>query len=288
MMCGGKWVASLWLSDNEPRVWSPADIRVLENISERTWLAVEKIQNESALRESEERRKLAQEAGNVGIWDWDIAAGRTYWSETMWAFYGEKQTDINPDEEFWSRHLHPNDRERVKRHLRGAVESNEDRYHDEFRVVTKHGAVRWVEALAKITRDESGNARRMYGVNLDITDRKGAEERIRLSEYQLRLVTNAVPALIYYVDASETFRFVNHAFTGWFDLTPDEFIGKTVQEVFGFQAYRIIQPRSAEALSGREVVFEALLNFRKVGQRFVHSSYVPNVGPDGRSSGILG
>ena len=84
----------------------------------------DRIRAEAALHESERRRQLAQEAGDVGIFDWDIASGRTYWSETMWKFYGEQETNTNPDEAFWSAHLHDDDRERVKRNLRKVVESD--------------------------------------------------------------------------------------------------------------------------------------------------------------------
>ena len=78
-----------------------------------------------------------------------------------------------------------------------------------------------------------GNATRMYGVNLDITERKLAEERSRLSENQLRLVTNTVPALISYVDTDERFRFVNQKFSEWFGKSVDDIVGQTVHDVFG-------------------------------------------------------
>ncbi len=121
---------------------------IVRNISERK-------QREKDLRESEERRQLAQEAGNVGVWDWDIVAGKIYWSETMWSFYGEEPKEINPDEAFWSEHLSDFDRERVTQKLRRVVESTEDRYRDEFRIVRNDGSMRWIEAIANISRDES-------------------------------------------------------------------------------------------------------------------------------------
>src|SRR5258708_21604828 len=113
----------------------------------------DRMRAEEALRESEERRQLAQEAGNVGIFDADIFAGTTYWSETMWSLYGEKPTNINPDETFWISHLHASDRERVRLNLRRALESKDDRFTDEFRIIRNDGSIRWVEAIANISRD---------------------------------------------------------------------------------------------------------------------------------------
>ena len=243
---------------------------------------------EKELLSSEERRLLAEEAGNVGIWDWDLVSGRTYWSESMWKFYGEKPSDLNPDEKYWISHLHPNDRERVRANLRSVVSSNEEYFRDEFRVVRQDGTIRWLEAKANVTRRADGEATRVCGVNLDITERKESEERVRLSEYQLRVVTNAVPALISYVDRKERYRFVNHKYIEWFGRRPEELIGKKVKDVVGAAAYREIKPRIDEALSGSETTFETALVYKNAGTRYVHVSLVPDIGIDGMVHGYYG
>ncbi|MFT3744808.1 MAG: PAS domain S-box protein [Pyrinomonadaceae bacterium] len=256
-------------------------LAIVRDISDRK-------KSENDLRASEERRKLAQEAGRVGIWDWDAVTNRTYWSETMWSFYDEKPADINPDDAYWSAHLHPSDRERVKIHMAHAFESEEMRFHDEFRIVRKNGEVRWLETSANIDRDGDGKVIRMYGVNLDITDRKDTEERIRLSENQLRLVTNAVPALISYVDSNERYRFVNHQFNDWFGIPADEIVGQKVRDIFGIHAYRVVKPKIDEALTGKQVSFETALTYKAAGTRYVHISYMPDIGMDGTVYGYYG
>ncbi len=243
---------------------------------------------ERELLESEERRLMAEEAGHVVIWDWDIAEKLTYWSETMWDFYGENPSGINPDEQYWSSHLHPNDRERVKTNLRQVVDSDDEYFRDEFRIVRQDGTVKWIEAKASVMRDEKGKAVRVCGVNIDITERKEAEERVRLSEYQLRVVTNAVPALISYVDRKERYRFVNHKYIEWFGRRPEDLIGKKVKDVVGISAYREIKPRIDEALSGVESTFETVLTYKNAGSRYVHVSLVPDVGIDGLVHGYYG
>ncbi|CAN5468628.1 hypothetical protein BH10ACI2_BH10ACI2_09050 [soil metagenome] len=237
---------------------------------------------ETVLRESEERRKLAQRAGNVGVWDWDARSGRTYWSETMWSIYGVEGTDRNPDNVFWSDRVHVKDRDRVTAHLENTLETPEaNDFRDEFRIALKDGTVRWIESVGEVQRDEAGVPTRMYGVNLDITTRRESEERIRLSENQLRLVTNAVPALIAYVDTSERYRFVNQKFTEWFGLPTDQIVGKKVKDILGIQTYRILKPRIDEVLSGHQTTFETALSYKVVGTRYVHVSYMPDIGVDG-------
>lgn len=248
----------------------------------------DRIQAEAALRESEERRQLAQEAGNVGVFDWDIIAGKTYWSETMWSFYGDEPADQNPDEEFWSAHLHENDRDRVKLNIRSVLDSNDNEFRDEFRIVRSDGSIRWLEARAKVSRDGSGTATRMYGVNTDITTRKEAEEKVRLSDNQLRLVTNAVPALISYVDKKEKYRFANERFTDWFGIPTDEIIGKGPLDIFGPEAYRVLKPKIDDVLSGKKCTFETVLKYKGVGDMYVHVSYIPDIGADGTIHGYYG
>ncbi len=243
---------------------------------------------EEALRKSEERRHLAQNAGKVGVWDWNIAEGKTYWSDTMWELYGEERRDINPDESFWSSHLHPNDHERVKQNLRQVVLSQNDEFRDEYRIVNSDGSIRWVDAKGQVLRDASGAAIRMYGVNMDISERKDSEERIKLSENQLRLITNALPALISYVDNNERFRFVNQKFTEWFDISSEEMVGLKVREVFGTPAYRVLKPQIDKALSGQQCTFETAINYKNAGKRYIHISYMPDMGVDGIVYGYYG
>ena len=247
----------------------------------------DRVQAEKALRESEERRKLAQEAGNVGIFDWDMISGNTYWSETMWSIYGKTASTLDPGESFWSTHIHESDRERVKNNIDQVLDIG-DEFRDEFRIVMPDGSIRWIEARAAVSRDSTGTATRMYGVNTDITQRKEAEEKIRLSDNQLRLVTNALPALISYVDKNRYYRFANQSFTDLFGVPSEEIIGKRPRDIFGADAYRVLKPFIDKTLSGEKCTFETVLNLKGIGDKFVHVSYIPDVGADGTVYGYYG
>ena len=241
---------------------------------------------EETLRESEHRFKLAQEAGNVGIWDWDAASDETFWSDKMWSFYGVKPLSIYPDNTFWEEHLHPHDRSRVIAGVNAALESLSSSYGDEFRIVRKNGEIRWLESAATIERDEAGRATRMYGVNLDITEKKQTAELIRASEAQLRLITDSIPALVSYIDKNEQYRFVNKQYTDWFGIENEDLLGCTMTEVLGRQARDQLKLRVDQVLTGEVVTFESWLDYRAVGRRFVHVSYVPDVDKDGAVAGF--
>jgi PAS domain S-box-containing protein len=242
---------------------------------------------EEALHESRERLRLAQYAGNIGVWDWDQAADNTYWSETMWKIYGEAEAAEAPDDAFWTRHLHEDDREGVKLRLESVLSSDENSYRDEFRIRTGEREIKWIEAIATIMRAPDGRATRMYGVNIDITERKLAQERILRSEDQLRLVTNSLPALIAYMDQNLRYRFVNERYNEWFDLKTDDILGKRVRDVIGARAYDVVKPSLTAALNGEEVSIQTTLNYKRAGRRFVQVSYIPDVSEDGSVRGIF-
>lgn len=241
---------------------------------------------EAALRESRERLQLAQHAGNVGVWDWDISAGITYWSDTMWKFYGADPRSGNPDDAFWTSHLHDQDRVAVKQRLERALTSDADHYKDEFRVKAGGDRIRWIESIANISRDSQGRAVRMYGVNIDITERKISEERIRRSENQLRLVTNSAPALIAYIDHEQRYRFVNERYAEWFGIPTDEILGMKMRDVLGNHAFKVIKPMLLETLEGKPTSFQTRLHYKSAGSRYVQISYIPDIAEDGTVRGL--
>ena len=239
-----------------------------------------------ALRTSEERFRLAQQAGKVGVWDWDAATGQTYWSEAMWDIYGEKATNVNPDDDFWRRHLHPNDRDSVILKLSVALEYGNTDYLDEFRILRPNGDVRWIESRATVERNDAGEPLRMYGVNLDITEKKVIEDRIRRSENQLRVVTNSVPALISYIGRDCRYMFINRQYTEWFGKPESEIKGKHMRDVLGPKVFKVLKPKIDQVLSGEACSIETVVHYPAAGQRFVQFSYTPDIAEDGEARGF--
>lgn len=131
---------------------------------------------EQALRDSEERLRMAMEAGDIGVWDWDIPSGRISWSDNF-----ERMQGIAPgefpktiDEFRWF--VHPSDRQKVALAIERAL-SSRAQYSVEFRLVSPGGGVRWTATRGAVIRDGDGRPVRMIGVDRDISTRKLAEER---------------------------------------------------------------------------------------------------------------
>jgi PAS domain S-box-containing protein len=140
---------------------------------------------EEALRESEERLRLAQQAARVGTWEWNIKTGASVWSEMIWSLLGLEEGEVAPTVEAFVEFIHPNDREAAFSRVKQVLAQG-DEYYDEFRIVTRSGKVLWVSSTGRVIRSPDGTPERMLGVNIDITERKLSMEWLKsaLAEVQ--------------------------------------------------------------------------------------------------------
>ncbi len=143
---------------------------------------------EAALRDSEERLRLTLDAGKCGIWDWDIATNQVTWSERVYELHGLTPETFGGRVEDFTAVVHPEDRPLVTEAVRRALEEGAD-YGIEFRVIQPAtGELRWVWANGRVLFGDDGAPRRMLGATLDTTERREAEETLRASLKELRLL----------------------------------------------------------------------------------------------------
>ncbi len=82
------------------------------------------------------------------------------------------------------------------------------------------------------------------------TARQQAENALRASEAELRLVADASPFLIAFVDRTLTYRFANAGYLDWFDLPPEEVVGRTIRDITGEQGFAARRQCIEKALAG--------------------------------------
>jgi PAS domain S-box-containing protein len=176
-----RMVAALYVHNREPRLWSSGEVKLIEDVAERTWDAVERLRSEAALRKSEERLQLALEASSVvGTWDWDIQSNLVYADERFAILYGvdpEAAAAGAPIASFIDG-IYPSDRNRIKDRIQQAVETCTP-LAAEYRTIDKFGQIRWVFAQRRCYH-AAGQPVRLPGIVVDITERKKAEEHREL------------------------------------------------------------------------------------------------------------
>jgi diguanylate cyclase (GGDEF)-like protein/PAS domain S-box-containing protein len=134
---------------------------------------------EEALRESEERFRLAAEAAGLGIWDYDLTLDRREWSGRLREIFGLSY-DVEPSLELAEAGIHPADRARFMRTLRNARNNDAGRFEVSFRINRANdGAERWVTMNGWRTFKTDSKLRRIIMTARDVTEEKTAQERIR-------------------------------------------------------------------------------------------------------------
>ena len=134
---------------------------------------------ESALRQSEERLKLALSSSHMGVWEWDAKANSVFCSPECCEIFGEHS--LSGDYNVLFKYLPEEDAARVKSAFLEALTSQTD-HSAEFRIVRPDGVVRWISNQGRATYGKDGRPARMIGTTQDITDRKQLEEQYRQSQ----------------------------------------------------------------------------------------------------------
>ena len=127
-----------------------------------------------ALTRMNERFVLATHSGGMGIWDWDVKADTLMWDERTYEIYGAPR-DVKPDMEYMLRTVHPDDVERARSELIGALSGKQSQLLTTFRIICPSGEERVVSASGLTLRNAGGRAVRMTGLIWDLTETRRVE-----------------------------------------------------------------------------------------------------------------
>jgi PAS domain S-box-containing protein len=129
-----------------------------------------------SLQKSEAQLRLAVEASDTGLWDWDLRTDSVHFSPQWKAQLGYRDDELPDRHEEWESRLHPDDRERMLATMRAYRAGPWSPYEAEFRLRRRDGSYRWILARGSPVRDAEGRPVRMLGSHIDVTERKRAEE----------------------------------------------------------------------------------------------------------------
>lgn len=130
---------------------------------------------EARLQASQERLQLALTAARLNVWDWDLTTDLVECSENARDFWG---LDVGHAADFLAV-IHPDDLAIVNAAAERAMSAGET-YYCEYRLRRPDGETRWVQSRGRVERAPDGRATRLFGVTLDFTERKAAEDATRI------------------------------------------------------------------------------------------------------------
>ncbi|WP_457106937.1 PAS domain-containing protein [Methylobacterium sp. P5_C11] len=196
---------------------------------------------EEQLRESERRLRLATEAAEIGLWDVDVVAGTLFWPARVKAMFGIS-ADVPVSMADYYAGLHPEDREATSAAYASALDPVRRAVYDvEYRTVgLEDGIVRWVAAKGRGIF-EDGRCVRVVGTAIDITARKQAEEALRASEAQFRVLSQVLPNFVWATDAAGA--------ADWFNERVYAYAGRPPGSLDGAGWRAVIHPDDQERVA---------------------------------------
>lgn len=189
----GSWHAGLYVHHSEVREWTEEEIGLVRIVADQTWDAVERARAQQALQDTQVRLEATLVASEIATWTWDIKNDRVVADQNLARMFSVAPEDAAGGRiESYFKAIHQDDAERVKKLLGKAMQEQSGQYETDYRLVQTDGSIRWVTARGKVERDDEGNAVRLPGVVMDITERKQAEEHVTYQKRLLEALTESV------------------------------------------------------------------------------------------------
>jgi PAS domain S-box-containing protein len=197
----------------------------------------ERRRTEEALRARDVQLQEAQALANLGSWEWDLRTNARTWSDQLTRIFGLRPGQLPSSFDGFYPLVHADDRERMAKLAQEALRTGKS-YESQFRIVRPDGVARTLHNQARVDRDESGKAVRVIGVCQDITERKLAEEQVRISQERFRMmVENVRDYAIYMLD-------IKGYVTSW-NLGAERIEGFFADEIIGKHYSRFFLPDHA-------------------------------------------
>jgi PAS domain S-box-containing protein len=246
-------------------------------------------QTAEKLRESEERLRLAVGSANIGFFDRDLQTQREYYSPEWQEQIGYTVGELSDDVQEWQSRIHPDDLAMVLAKNADCIQGRRPNYEAEYRLRHKDGSYRWILARGLIHFNEDGQAVRLLGCHIDVTQRKQNADTISASERRFRGLAESSQDYIMLYDRECRHVYENPAALRVAGHIEANIIGKTHREA-GFS-----EEMSAQWEADIQQVFatgnstQRLFEWDGVdGKVFLDWRLSPVLGPDGKVELVLG
>jgi PAS domain S-box-containing protein len=152
------------------------------------------VETQEALRQSEERLRLAVAGSRIGMFDWDLRTGAFLWSDECYRMLGYQVGEVEPSQAAWMERIHPNDRQGAEAAETRARLDHSD-FISEYRIIRRDDSIRWVLARGRFSY-EADKPVRMIGLKEDITEARQQIETQRILVAELQHRTRNLMAVV--------------------------------------------------------------------------------------------
>ncbi|KNC10360.1 diguanylate cyclase [Klebsiella sp. RIT-PI-d] len=234
-----------------------------------------------------ERITLANEAGGIGIWEWELEPDVISWDQRMFELY-EIPPHTKPTWQLWYQSLLPEDRDSASTTVRDALHSRAP-FKLEFRIQVKEG-VRHIRSLASRVLNNQGEVERLLGVNMDMTEVKQLNEALYQEKERLHITLDSIGEAVVCIDDNMHVSFMNpvaEKMSGW---TQEQAMGQPLLQVlhitFGDEGPLMENIHSGD-MSRSAIEQDLVLKCRNGGSYDIHYSITPLSTLDGQTIGSV-
>ncbi|HDX4048313.1 TPA: diguanylate cyclase [Enterobacter soli] len=275
-------------------VWALLAVSVVRHADGTPLYFIAQIEDINDLKQTEwvnkrlmERITLANEAGGIGIWEWDLEPDIISWDKKMFELY-EIPPHIKPTWQIWHEAMLPEDRPHAEQVIRDSLMARLP-FKLEFRIRVKEG-VRHIRSLANRVLNKQGEVERLLGINMDMTEVKQLNEALFQEKERLHITLDSIGEAVLCTDVDMNVTFMNpvaEKMSGW---TQVEAIGQPILKVlhitFGENGPLMENIHSGD-MSRSDIEQDVVLNCRSGGSFDIHYSITPLSTLDGQNIGSV-
>jgi len=244
----------------------------------------ERKDSEEKLQALSGKLELAIESAQIGIWEVNIAENSLSWNNRMFEIYGISPEEFGATHQDWANCVHPDDLEKAQQEIDGKTIVAH-----EFRIIRPDGSIRHIVATGSIQLNEQGEAIKIVGTNLDISDQKAAEADLITQQNHLEALLNNIPHLAWLKDSESRFIAVNQALADACELLASEIVGKMDAEIFPAEmAQNYVQDDLKVLASGKSKVVEEKLHKANNNVSWIETTKTPFKNAQGEWAGTVG
>jgi PAS domain S-box-containing protein len=236
-----------------------------------------------ALKQSEKLFHLLADSAPVMVWISGTDQQCTFFNKPWLDFTGRTMEQEVGDG--WAQGVHRDDLDECLTTYVSAFDARKE-FEMEYRLRRHDGQYRWVlDKGTPLFAGERSSFTGYIGSCIDITERKDAEEALRVAEEQLRHVTDNMAAAVTRCSRDLRYEWVSPVYANWLRRDPQQIVGRPIVDVIGADGFNTIRPHVDRVLAGHKEEYAAFVNFEGPGRCWIQATYVPTRDRDGAVNG---